>query len=204
VTRTVDLVRRAEILDRITSYVMEHGFAELSLRPLARAVALSPRALLYHFGSKEEIVTAVLDRIRQRQLAMFERLRRSKLSTPGAICRAAWTYMTMPDVMPMLRLFFETYAAALREPKRFPGFLDRAIEDWLTFLGDPLIRAGVARKRARTVATVVLAGYRGFMLDFAATGDGERIGRAVEAWGKALETLMPSKAGKGRKYAEEA
>jgi AcrR family transcriptional regulator len=204
VTRTVDLVRRAEILDRVAAYVIEHGFTDLSLRPLARAVDLSPRTLLYHFGSKEEIVVAVLDRIRQRQLVVFERLRRTGLSTPGAICRAAWEYMTTPEVMPMLRLFFETYTTALREPARFPGFLERAIEDWLAFLADPLLRAGVSRKRSRTVATIVLAGYRGFMLDFAATGDRERIGRAVDAWVEALEALMPVNTRKGRMHAQEA
>jgi AcrR family transcriptional regulator len=204
VTRTVDHIRRAEILERITAYVIEHGFTDLSLRPLARAVDLSPRTLLYHFGSKEEIVVAVLDRVRQRQLTIFERLRRTELSAPGAMCRAAWTYMMMPEILPILRLFFETYATALREPQRFPGFLERAIEDWLSFLADPLLRAGVSRRRARTLATIVLAGYRGFMLDFAATGDAERIGRAVDAWADALEASMPANARKGRAHAQEA
>jgi AcrR family transcriptional regulator len=160
---------------------------------LAKAVKLSPRTLLYHFGSKEAIVTAVLARIRERQMALFERLRQSDVSTPGAICRAAWEYMTTPEIMPMLRLFFETYALALRSPKRFPGFLERAVEDWLDFLGAPLRSSGVSQKDAREFATIVLAGYRGFMLDFVATSDQKRIGAAVDAWVDSLDVLMKAK-----------
>jgi AcrR family transcriptional regulator len=192
-TRTVDHRRRAELMNGISAYVLEHGMAELSLRPLADAVGVSPRTLLYHFASKEAIVTTVIERIRRRQLAMFDELRRSELPGPGAICRAAWTYMSMAEVRPMLRLFFETYALALRNPERFPGFLDRAVEDWLAFLAEPHLAAGVEPQHARRIATIVLAGYRGFMLDFAATGDRERIGGAVDAWAAAIDAIAPEK-----------
>jgi AcrR family transcriptional regulator len=190
-TRTVDFARRADLLERVSAYVLDHGFADLSLRPLAQAVDSSPRMLLYHFGSKEAIVAAVLRSIRERQLIVFDRLRRSEITTPGAICRAAWSYMTAPDVLPMLRLFFETYALALRSPERFPGFLSGAVEDWLAFLGDPVRAGGASPDEARTVATIILAGYRGFMLDFVATGDRDRIGRALDAWVETLTVLMP-------------
>ncbi len=192
-TRTVDLERRNELLGRVSSYVAEHGLAGLSLRPLAEAVGASPRTLLYHFGSKEGIVTAVLRAVRARQLAVFDRMRRSEVTTPGAICRAAWAYMTDPSIGPLLRLFFETYALALRNPERFPGFLEGAVEDWLAFLAEPLVAAGAPPERARVVATIVLAGYRGFMLDFAATADMKRIGAALDAWVEALDALTQSK-----------
>jgi AcrR family transcriptional regulator len=181
-------------LDRVSAYVLAHGLGELSLRPLADAVGMSPRTLLYHFGSKEAIVTQVLRRIRARQLAVFDELRKRDLGTPGAVCKAAWAYMTAPNVLPMLRLFFETYALALRDPKRFPGFLEGAVEDWLAFLADPLCKSGADPADARTVATIILAGYRGFMLDFAATQDTERIGAALDRWVESLNTLFPQKA----------
>src|SRR5580704_3112699 len=120
-TRTVDLAHRADLLDRVSAYVIANGVAELSLRPLGLAVGLSPRTLLYHFGSKEAIVAAVLRHIREGQIAVFEQLRRGDISTPGAVCRAAWAYMGAPNVAPMLKLFFETYSLALRDPQRFPG-----------------------------------------------------------------------------------
>jgi len=188
-TRTVDLENRAALLERVSAYVLEHGLADLSLRPLARAVGSSPRVLLYHFGSKEAIVTAVLRNIRAQQLAVFDHLRSSDLSTPAAVCRAAWAYMTNSRVLPMLRLFFETYALALRDPERFPGFLEGAVEDWLRFLSEPACCKATDPRRARTLATVILAGFRGFMLDFAATQDRERVGAALDAWADSLDAL---------------
>ena len=181
-TRTVDLESRAALLERVTAFVLEHGFANLSLRPLAEAVDSSPRMLLYHFGSKEDMVTTVLRTIRKRQLAVFDELRRSELTTPVALCNAAWSYMSQPQVGPMLKLFFETYALALRKPEAFPGFLEGAVEDWLTFLSDPICNSGASHAEARASATITLAMFRGFMLDYAATGDHERIGRAIDLW----------------------
>jgi hypothetical protein len=90
-----------------------------------------------------------------------------------------------------MRLFFETFALALRDPQRFPGFLNGAIEDWLAFFSRSFCAQGFAPARARTLATILLAGYRGFMFDLSATGDRERIGGAVEVWLDALTSLFP-------------
>jgi AcrR family transcriptional regulator len=188
-TRPVDVESRSALLERVAAYVLKHGLAELSLRPLALAVGSSPRMLLYHFGSKEGMVTAVLRAIRERQLALFDHLRRGEVTTPAAICKAAWSYMSDPKVGPMLKLFFETYALALRKPDAFPGFLESAVEDWLRFLADPICTGGASPQRARAIATVILAMYRGFMLDYAATGDAERIGRAIDLWSDSLATV---------------
>ena len=188
-TRPVNLESRAALLERVAAYVLEHGLFDLSLRPLALAVDSSPRMLLYHFGSKESMVTAVLRAIRERQLTLFDRLRRSEITTPTAICKAAWSYMSDPKVGPMLKLFFETYALALRDPDAFPGFFEGAVEDWLRFLSDPICTGGASRQRARSIATIILAAYRGFMLDYAATGDTERIGRAIDLWSDALNSI---------------
>ncbi len=53
-SRTPDDAHRTQLLNTIVAYVLKHGVATLSLRPLAKAVGSSPRVLLYYFGSKEE------------------------------------------------------------------------------------------------------------------------------------------------------
>lgn len=40
--------------------MLAHGLAGLSLRPLARAAGTSDRMLIYHFGSKEQLVAELL------------------------------------------------------------------------------------------------------------------------------------------------
>jgi AcrR family transcriptional regulator len=190
-TRTVDLAHRAHLLDRVTAYVVENGVVEISLRPLAEALGVSPRTLLYHFGSKDDMIAAVFAHMRSEQIAFLKRLKAVELVHPRAMCRSAWEAMTAPDADARMLLFFETFALALRDPQRFPGFLKGAIDDWLGFFSDSFCTQGVAPSRARTLATILLAGYRGFMLDLAATGDRKRIGIAVDAWLDALAALFP-------------
>ena len=74
-SRTADEARRAELLDRAVDYVTRHGLADLSLRPLAKAVRSSPRGLLYYFGSKEELIVEIIRRGRTRQRAMMADLK---------------------------------------------------------------------------------------------------------------------------------
>ena len=51
---------RENLLPLLAAYVLEHGLAGLSLRPLAAAVGTSDRMLLYHFGSKQQLVAQLL------------------------------------------------------------------------------------------------------------------------------------------------
>jgi hypothetical protein len=90
------------------------------------------------------------------------------------------------------KLSFETYALALRHPKEFAEFLSSSVEDWLEFLSEPLLRKGHNKAEARAFATVVIAGFRGFMLDYCASHDRERVDRSVELWLKALDSISLS------------
>ncbi|MGH7662637.1 MAG: TetR/AcrR family transcriptional regulator [Vulcanimicrobiaceae bacterium] len=191
--RTADERRRAELLERIVDYVMKSGLADLSLRPLAKAVGSSPRVLLYYFGSKEDLVTEVLVRAGERQRDMFAKLPKNPQSYEQTM-RAAWRIVSAPEREAIFRLFFETYGLALQNRKRFARFLDRVVENWLAYLEAPAIRDGYSRKEARAMATVMIAGFRGFMLDLCATRDRKRIDRAVEIWIKALDALPPPRA----------
>jgi AcrR family transcriptional regulator len=190
--RTADDQRRVELLERIVDYVMENGLSDLSLRPLAEAVGSSPRVLLYYFGSKEQLVTAVLVGAGERQRAIFDRLPRNATSYRETVT-AAWRAMSAPEHAPVFRLFFEVYGLALQDPERFPGFLQRAVNVWLDYLEPSALRDGYSKADARAIATVILAGYRGFLLDMCTTGERRRIDRAVELWIAALDSIPAPK-----------
>jgi len=190
--RTADEQRRVELLERIVDYVMANGLSDLSLRPLAEAVETSPRVLLYYFGSKEELIASVMAGARERQRAIFDKLPRNPASYAETV-RAAWAAMSAPKHERVFRLFFEVYGLALQDPKRFPGFVERAVDDWLGYLGAGALRDGHTQADARAIATVLLAGYRGFLLDLVATRDRKRIDRAVELWIAALDAIPSPK-----------
>jgi AcrR family transcriptional regulator len=191
-SRTVNEKRPAELLETIHGYLLANGISDLSLRPLAKAVGVSPRILLYYFGSREKMLVLLFDQIRQRQRAFYGR---PQAGTYGEACRAAWDHMMASGAEPGFRLFFEAYGVALRNPELYKEFLHSTIEDWLGTIAAPLTAEGVGRNEARAFATIVLTGIRGFMLDYCTTHDRERVDRAVYLWSQALDTiaLQPKK-----------
>jgi len=158
----------------------------LSLRPLAKAVASSPRGLLYYFGSKENLVVQAVKSLRERQRAGIAKMRAAQFKRASDACRAIWKQMSAPESEAAFRLSLETYVLALRHPDLFGDFLTSSTENWLEFLAEDLTRRGASVKDARIYASVVLAGLRGFMLDYCASRDRERLDRAVNLW---IETL---------------
>jgi AcrR family transcriptional regulator len=187
--RIADQQRPEELLDAIVSYIAKKGMAGLSLRPLAKAVHSSPRVLLYYFGSKEKLVAKAIVRLRERQRVGFGKMREAHYEQPSDACRAIWKQMSAPESESAFKLSFEVYALALRHPKRFADFLSSSVEDWLEFLSEPLQRKGCSKEEARAFATIVVAGFRGFMLDYCASHDRERVDQAVELWLKALDSI---------------
>jgi AcrR family transcriptional regulator len=166
--RTADPVRRETLLDAAVDYAIEHGLTDLTLRPLADALGVLPNSLVHYFGSKDELLAAILNRVR-------ERLRAHLANRPDSdpLCDA-WAWSSDPRHLDFFRSFFEAYALALRHPERFSRFLDRVVADWV-LTDDP----------ART--TLELAVLRGLLLDLLTTGERKRV---QDAFGLSLMTRL--------------
>jgi len=185
-SRTADEKRPEVLRDAMVEYLIAHGLTDLSLRPLAKAVGSSPRVLLYYFGSKEGLIIQVLADLRQRQRASYGQVGGSLT----AACRIIWKRMRAPGSEPLFRLFFEAYGLALRHPRLYKSFLQATIDDWLELIAGSLHEESYEPAEARALATVVLAGLRGFMLDYCTTHDRKRLDAAVELWLRGLDSLM--------------
>ncbi|MET8833134.1 TetR family transcriptional regulator [Micromonospora sp. NPDC004540] len=171
--------RRDELLERAYRYALAHGLAELSLRPLAAAIGSSPRVLLFLFGSKDQLVRALLGRARADELAALRRAREAGGADDfAAAVRTTWGWLVDPAHRPMLVLWVQAYARSLGEPDGpWTGFARQTVEDWLGLLaevggddtgdGDPALG---------------LAVLRGALLDLLATGDAERTTAVVERY----------------------
>jgi hypothetical protein len=104
-----------------------------------------------------------------------------------------WKTLSSPAFEPHARLFFELYGLALRQPLLYKDFLASAVDDWLEFTVKQLRKAGYQRREAILVATTVLAGFRGFLLDLCTTQDRLRVNRAVSVWLQTLDTIVPTR-----------
>lgn len=174
--------RYEELRERAYRYALEHGIADMSLRPLATAIGSSPRVLLFLFGSKDGLIRALLARARTDELALLERVRASAGAADlAAVVRNTWAWLAAASHRPLLTLWLEAYARSLVDPDGpWADFARQTVDDWLEVLAaaqPPHRRNGSTVGAAeRTLALSVL---RGALLDLLATGDVERTTTAV-------------------------
>jgi AcrR family transcriptional regulator len=179
-TVPVPSARRDELLEKAYRYVLEHGLAGMSLRPLAAAVQSSPRVLLFLFESKDGLVRTLLARARADEVQLLDQLR---TQSSGGMIRAAgevWSWLAAPEHRGLLRLWLESYSRSLVEPAGpWSGFANATVQDWLALLAQAQpaqerdTPAGIQRR------TVALALLRGALMDLLASGDVDRTTRAV-------------------------
>jgi AcrR family transcriptional regulator len=174
---TTPSARHEELLELAYRYVLEHGLADVSLRPLAAAIGSSPRVLLYLFESKDGLVRALLGRARRDELEFLDGADGSGLP---AVALEIWRWLAVEEHQALLTLWVEGYARSLVDPDGPWGdFAAATVTDWLEVLRRAQTPA--ARRSAAGLAqrTAVLALLRGAFLDLLATGDEPRITAAV-------------------------
>jgi AcrR family transcriptional regulator len=106
--RVVDA--RSVLLDRVVADVAEHGLTDRSLRDIAASLGTSHRMLLYHFGSRQGLVAAIVDAAEAAQRQLLRELA-TETTDPAALVLALWTRVSSPETRPFVRLFFESLAA---------------------------------------------------------------------------------------------
>lgn len=164
--RPTDHERKKQLLDAAVNYAAAHGIADLSLRPLAKALGTQAPVLQHHFGSKEQLLAQIVNSARDRVRSLG---RDAEAGQPRAGLNAVWEWASDPGQSDVLRLFFETYALALRYPERYQEFLQHVVQDWLD---EPLAAVD------EISATIANATINGLLLDLLATGDRQRVNEA--------------------------
>lgn len=106
--------RRNEILDRLADFVLTHGLAAASLRPLALAAGISDRMLLYYFKDKGEVIAAVLSRLSERLVTILD-ARPARAPMPLAALQPSLAPIVFSDELwPYMQLWLEIASLAAR------------------------------------------------------------------------------------------
>jgi AcrR family transcriptional regulator len=167
--------------------VIEHfaadGLADQSLRRIAEAVGTSHRMLLYHFGSKDGLMLAVVREVEERTKAQFLTLGEGAgPEQTEELVRSIWQYVADPALGDFERLFFALYGRALQGDESFRPLLKENIETWLEANATFAVAAGLPVERFQAHARLGLAVTRGLLLDLLATGDRTAVEGALEVF----------------------
>ncbi|HEX4248507.1 MAG TPA: TetR/AcrR family transcriptional regulator [Pseudonocardia sp.] len=183
---------RARLLDAAMAYFGDHGISDLSLRQLAEALGTSHRMLIYHFGSKEGLLTEVVRAVEQGQRTLWSELVADPELDPSERPRRLWQRVSDPELEPFARLFFEIYGQALQGREPATALLEGDIESWLAPSIESLVENGMPAGRAETMARLGLAVARGLLLDLLATGQRAAVTDAFELFLSLYQRVEPS------------
>jgi AcrR family transcriptional regulator len=170
---------RDDLLERIVAEVAANGLADRSLRDVATAVGSSHRMLLYHFGSREGLVAAIVASTEARQRDTMRALA-TRAHSPAELVRALWAVVSSPELRPFVRLFFETLATQ----SRGDGASFDLTADWLVTaheLGPEFAAYDEVETR------LGIAVMRGLLIDVLATGDTATATDALERYLERVE-----------------
>lgn len=174
------MTARDRLLNEVLEHAREHGLGDVSLRSLATAIGTSHRMLIYHFGSREGLLAAVVAAAEADQRAVMIRLVLGSDADPASAARQSWADLADPGKHEAERLFFETVAMALRAQPGTEGLRASLVEPWLDVVQDAARVLGPPADDARLDARVGMALVRGLLLDLLATGDHAGVDAAME------------------------
>lgn len=187
--RKPDPGRRPEILDAVVDYIAEHGIADLSLRPLAKALGQSTFVLSYHFGDKDGLVAAALAHFEDRQRDLLVTWKGwSEEHGFGETVRRFWKWMLTPRNVKLLRVGFEIASRGGGS-----GFAPKVSRDWVDFVAAALALRGVDQVTARREATIHVATINGLLLDYMATGERKRVDDALDHYTRTIDAELTTR-----------
>jgi AcrR family transcriptional regulator len=169
--RSRDEQRRQDVLQAVIDTMAETGIGARSLRDIAAAAGTSHRMLLHHFGTRDNLLVAVVEEVERRQRMRLPALPEDPLE--GA--RAMWSSLRAPELRPLERLFFECYSRAAQGEQPFARLLPGAVDSWLA-----AVAAGAPSGVDAPLVRLGLAVTRGLLLDLVGTGDEQGVDAAYE------------------------
>lgn len=86
-------IRRAQIVECAVEAIAELGFARASVRKIAERVGVAMSVVLYHFGNKDELVAAIVDRAHRTLLTSMVPAVEAENSAGGKVRAFIRTYM---------------------------------------------------------------------------------------------------------------
>lgn len=181
-------------MNRVIDRLAAHGVGDTSLRSLAAAIGTSHRMLLYHFGSRDGLLTAVVDRVEAagRRTLADERTTTGTTDDPLAAGLRFWRNIT-DQALTYGPLFFELSSHAMLDQPHARALRAGLVAPWIDALTENWLLLGVSPERARVFARVDLAIARGLLHELLLTGDRAAADEAMRTYAvQALADRVPA------------
>ena len=183
---------RDALLVRAIGHFAGNGVGDTSLRALAEAIGTSHRMLIYHFGSRDGLLAAVVDAVEQGARDTLARMVEEAKADPDPLeAGLRYWHLVTDDALVYGPLFFELSSHAMLGLAHAAELRERLVTTWLEALEAMWRARGVPRLAARQQARLDLAVARGLLHDLLLTGERRAVDRAMQRYAAdAVERLL--------------
>ncbi|HEX4444873.1 MAG TPA: TetR/AcrR family transcriptional regulator [Galbitalea sp.] len=194
--RHSDPSRKPQLLAEIIEHLLDKSLASVSFRTIAQALGCSTYTLVYHFGSREELLSEIVSAVSTRTTAIDEQMRSASdtLEEYFASFDASWEWTLQPRNRQLQRLEFEASLIESLQPKTHT-FSRALFSTWQRIGEDALVRLGVERTTAQVEARILIDTFYGIQYDFVLNNEATAATRAyrevMTRHRERIESLLP-------------
>ena len=165
---------RDELLRGTVDYLLANGIAGLSLRPLAKALGTSDRMLIYHFGSKDQLMTDAISAIADRlAVQLGGAVAATTAASADRFVKGCWKVFTDREQRSVIALLFEVDALAVRHGGAYAATATALGDLWIGLIQERLEHFGHDRVASSALAPGIAAELIGLILYALSTNTAE-------------------------------
>lgn len=168
---------RERLLQRVIAVAAVDGISGRSLREIARGAGSSHRMLLYHFGSREGLLAAIVAAIEARQRSLMAAMA-DHASTPREVMTHLWAQVSSPAMRPFVTLFFEVFGLVAQGAPGTEGLRESLTRPWLHDAAS--VAEGLGLPPERADLRLGIAVTRGLLLELVAGAEPAEIDAAYQ------------------------
>ena len=182
VPRQPDPERKPQLTAEILEYVLDKPLASVSFRTIANALGFSTYTLVYHYGSRANLLSEIVAAASSRVAGIEQRLR----SNPGTLdiyfdgLANSWEWTLEPRNRQLQRLEFEAALIEAVEPD-LHTFTRALYATWMRIGTASLLELGLSEADAVLETRLIVDVFFGIQYDFVLNNDAARATTAFDA-----------------------
>jgi AcrR family transcriptional regulator len=173
--RRPDPQRKPQLIVEILDHLQDKPLASVSFRTIAQALGFSTYTLVYHFGTRANLLREIVAAASTRATGIEERLQANPASLEVYFdgLRMSWEWTLEPRNRQLQRLEFEAALIEAVEPQHHT-FSRALYENWLYIGEQALLSLGLAPEDAALETRITVDTFFGLQYDFVLNNDAVR------------------------------
>lgn len=171
--RPFDYAKRDELVKQATEVLARTGVIDTSLRALATEMGTSARMLVYYFGSKEQLILAVMASLQHQNVP--EPVLYNTADELRQWCLDDWHSITRGEQRSRLRILEQVFGAACGQNSPYARYTAETLAQLIRNAQLRMEAIGMPPQVAETRARLALAAIQGLVIDFFTTDDPDRV-----------------------------